>query len=156
MSAASSTPPSGVGPYDDEKLGFQRVAKNYYYPGWWEPGPTLSAYVNRTAWDSLPSEYQEIFQSAAAEANIDMIARYDALNPEALQRLVDGGVSLRPFSDEILEAARTAAFELMNENAAADPAYRRIFDSWDAFRDSSFRWFSTAEQAYARFSFGGG
>ena len=145
-----------VGPYDDEKLGFQRVAKNYYYPGWWEPGPTLSAYVNRTAWDSLPTAYQSIFQSAAAEANIDMIARYDAVNPAALQRLVNYGVVLRPFSDEILTAAQNASFELMNENAAADPGYRKIFDSWDEVRKSSFRWFSTAEPAYARFSFGGG
>ena len=143
-----------VGPYDDEKLGFQRVAKNYYYPGWWEPGPTLSVYVNQEAWDSLPLGYQEIVQSAAAEANVDMMARYDALNPAAVERLVAEGVTLRPFSEEILTACRDAAFDLMNENAAADAGYRKIFESWDAFRDSSFRWFSTAEQAYARFSFG--
>ena len=84
-----------------------------------------------------------------------MISRYDAVNPGALMRLVDGGVTLRPFSDEILEAARDAAFELMNENAAAEAGYRKIFESWDDVRRSSFRWFSTAEQAYARFSFGG-
>ncbi len=142
-----------VGPYDDEKLGFQRVAKNYYYPGWWEPGPTLSVYVNQAAWDSLPSTYQEIFQSAAAEANVDTMARYDSVNLDALTRLVEGGVSLRPFSEEILEACRTAAFDLMNENASADPAYRKIFEHWNAFRESSFRWFSTSEQAYAQFSF---
>ena len=144
-----------IGPYDDEKLGFHRVAKNYYYPGWWEPGPTLSVYVNRAAWDSLPLEYQTIFQSAAAEANLDMIARYDAVNPAALERLTAEGVTLRPFSAEIMTAAREAAFELMREHAAADPQYENIFSSWNAVRQSSFRWFSTAEQAYARFSFGG-
>ena len=85
-----------------------------------------------------------------------MISRYDALNPGALRRLVDGGVTLRPFSDEILTASRDAAFELMRENAAVDAGYRKIFESWDEVRQSSFRWFSTAEQAYARFSFGGG
>ncbi len=143
-----------VGPYDDEKLGFQRVAKNYYYPGWWEPGPTLSVYVNRNAWESLPLGYREMFRSAAAEANLDMISRYDAVNPGALERLVDGGVTLRPFSDEIMTAARDAAFALMKENAAGDAGYRRILESWDEVRQSSFRWFSTAEQAYARFSFG--
>jgi len=143
-----------VGPYDDEKLGFQRVAKNYYYPGWWEPGPTLSVYVNQTAWDALPSSYQEILQSAAAEANMDMIARYDALNPAALRRLQAEGVTARPFSDEILAATRDAAFGLMEENAAAEAGYRKILDSWQAARQSSFDWFSTAEQTYARFSFG--
>ncbi len=92
-----------IGPYDDLKLGFHRVAKNYYYPGWWEPGPTLSLYVNRTAWDSLPSEYQAIVAAAAAGTNIDMTARYDAQNPGAMRTLVDEGVTLRPFSDEIMD-----------------------------------------------------
>ncbi len=144
-----------IGPYDDLKLGFHRVAKNYYYPGWWEPGPTLSLYVNRTAWDSLPSEYQAVVAAAAAETNIDMTARYDAQNPAAVRTLEDEGVTLRPFSNEIMTGCRDTAFELMNENAAADAGYRKIFDSWDEARQSSFRWFSTAEQAYARFSFGG-
>ena len=57
-----------VGPYDDEKLGFHRVAKNYYYPGWWEPGPSLSFLVNLDAWNELPAVYKEIFQTASAEA----------------------------------------------------------------------------------------
>ena len=108
-----------IGPYDDLKLGFHRVAKNYYYPGWWEPGPTLSLYVNRTAWDSLPSEYQAVVAAAAAETNIDMTARYDAQNPAAVRTLEDEGVTLRPFSNEIMTGCRDTAFELMNENAAA-------------------------------------
>ncbi len=142
-----------IGPYDDLKLGFHRVAKNYYYPGWWEPGPALSLYVNRTAWESLPSEYQAIVAAAAAETNIDMTARYDARNPAAMLTLVDEGVSLRPFSDEIMSGCRDTSFELMNENATADAGYRKIFESWNEARQSSFRWFSAAEQAYARFAF---
>ena len=54
-----------VGPYDDEKLGFHRVAKNYYYPGWWEPGPSLSFLVNQEAWAKLPTAYREVFAAAA-------------------------------------------------------------------------------------------
>ena len=74
-----------VGPYDDEKLGFYKVAKNYYYPGWWEPGPSMSIYIGEKAWASLPVTYQEILKSAIHEAGLEMQRRYDARNPEALQ-----------------------------------------------------------------------
>ena len=143
-----------VGPYDDEKLGFHKVADYYYYPGWWEPGPTLSFYVNRDAWDSLPSSYREILRSVTIEAAMIMLARYDAKNPPALQRLIRAGVQLRPFSAEIMEAAYLASFELYEEQAAADPAYRKIYEAWKRARSDSYRWFNTAEQAYARFAFG--
>ena len=144
-----------VGPYDDEKLGFHKIASNYYYPGWWEPGPTLSFLVNRDRWAELPAEYQEIFTSAAAEAAADMVSRYDALNPPALARLVAAGISLRRFSDPILEASRHTALELYEELAAGDPGYRRIYEAWKTVRKDSFRWFDTAERAYANFAFPG-
>src|SRR5215211_1485064 len=91
-----------VGPYDDEKLGFYKVAKYYYYPGWWEGGPELDLFVNTQAWEKLPKSYQAILEAACYEANVDMMAKYDALNPAALRRLVAAGVQLRPFSRELL------------------------------------------------------
>jgi TRAP-type mannitol/chloroaromatic compound transport system substrate-binding protein len=144
-----------AGPYDDEKLGFHKIANHYYYPGWWEPGPTLSFLVNKERWQALPTEYREIFQSAAAEAGAEMTARYDAVNPPALDRLLAAGISLRRFSDEILDASRRASAELYEELAAEDPAYRRVYEAWRAVRDDSFRWFDTAERAYADFAFPG-
>ena len=58
-----------VGPYDDRKLGFHRIVKNYHYPGWWEPGPALSFYVNRDKWNALPKGYQAALE-AASEASV--------------------------------------------------------------------------------------
>jgi TRAP-type mannitol/chloroaromatic compound transport system substrate-binding protein len=142
-----------VGPYDDEKLGFYKVAKNYYYPGWWEPGPSLSYYVNREAWDKLPAAYREIFISAARESEQTMQARYDAKNPAALARLVDRGVLLRPFSPDILDAARRAAEAIYEEQAAADPGYRKVYEAWKKSRTELNRWFGTAELAYASYAF---
>jgi TRAP-type mannitol/chloroaromatic compound transport system substrate-binding protein len=142
-----------VGPYDDEKLGFHTVAKYYYYPGFWEPGPSLSYLVNQKAWAELPKDYQAMFEVAAAESNLVMQARYDAKNPPALARLVTAGVQLRPFAPEILAAAQKLAFEIYNERAAADPVYRTLFESWSSARDSSFAWFGTAEKAYANWAF---
>jgi TRAP-type mannitol/chloroaromatic compound transport system substrate-binding protein len=143
-----------VGPYDDEKLGFYEAAANYYYPGWWEPGPSLSFYVNNAAWDTLPAAYKEIFQAAAAEAATVMQARYDAKNPPALERLLAAGVKLRPFSKDLMEGAQAASRQLLEDGAAGDAGYREVLDHWDAFRKKSFRWFGVAELAYAQFSYG--
>jgi TRAP-type mannitol/chloroaromatic compound transport system substrate-binding protein len=141
-----------VGPYDDEKLGFNKVAPYYYYPGWWEPGPVLSFYVNQRAWDELPATYKEAFEAAAREANQDMLASYDAKNPEALARLIEGDTELRPFPEEVLQAARRESFALMEEEAAADPSYARVLEAWKPVREASYAWFATSENAFASFS----
>jgi TRAP-type mannitol/chloroaromatic compound transport system substrate-binding protein len=143
-----------VGPYDDEKLGFHRAAQLYYYPGWWEPGPSMTFMVNRTAWDRLPTTYQEAFRAAALWAANGTQTIYDARNPAALERLIGEGVQLRPFSNDIMTAAREASNAIMEENASANPAYRKVYDAWRQFRDDSFRWFATAEQTYQDFAFG--
>ena len=144
-----------VGPYDDEKLGFHKIAKYYYYPGWWEPGPSLSYHVNLDAWAKLPKGYREIFASAASESATVMQARYDQRNPAALVRLVAAGVEMRPFSDDLMRAARAASLEMLEEYAAGDHTYRTIYESWKQARSAAYRWFGTAELAYARFAFGG-
>jgi TRAP-type mannitol/chloroaromatic compound transport system substrate-binding protein len=144
-----------VGPYDDEKLGFHKVAKNYYYPGWWEPGPSLSFYVNQVAWDKLPAAYKEVFQTATHEAANAMQTRYDAKNPPAFQRIIASGVQVRPFGEDLLRAAREASRQLLEDNAAEDPTYASIYNHWNKFRKGAFQWFSTAELAYARFAFPG-
>ena len=66
-----------VGPYDDEKLGFNKVAPHYYYPGWWEGGPMLLSLVNLDKWNSLPKSYQASSSRPASRANNWMMARYD-------------------------------------------------------------------------------
>jgi TRAP-type mannitol/chloroaromatic compound transport system substrate-binding protein len=143
-----------VGPYDDERLGFQRAAKFYYSPGWWEPSAASSFMVNRAAWDQLPSSYQAAFQSAVSEASQRTQTIYDARNPEALARLVSGGTQLRIFSEDIMVAASAAARDILEQNASANPAtYGRIYEAWKKFRNDSFRWFMNAEQEYARFAF---
>lgn len=144
-----------VGPYDDEKLGFHKVAKYYYYPGWWEPGPHLSYYVGQQAWDELPAIYKEAFAAAAVESATAMQAMYDDKNPAALARLLDYGVQPRAFSPEIMEAARDAAFQAYSDHASKDPAYKSLYDAWSKFRQDSFAWWGLAELAYASFAFGG-
>jgi TRAP-type mannitol/chloroaromatic compound transport system substrate-binding protein len=142
-----------VGPYDDLKLGFYKVAKFYYYPGWWEPGPGLSFIVNRTEWAKLPKDYQSIFEVAAYEANVSMAAKYDALNPGAFEQLTKAGVKLRKFSNEILRAAQKEAFDLYNDEAAKGAQYKKIFDGWKKFRDGTYKVMAVHELGYENFAF---
>jgi TRAP-type mannitol/chloroaromatic compound transport system substrate-binding protein len=142
-----------VGPYDDEKLGLNKAAEFYYYPGWWEPGPTLEIEVNLDKWNELPGEYQEIVKSAAAEANVTMMARYDARNRAALKSLVDGGTKLRPYSNEILAAAEAAAFALYDEFAGKDADFKAIYEPWKEFRTGIYEWHKINESSFTTYVF---
>jgi TRAP-type mannitol/chloroaromatic compound transport system substrate-binding protein len=135
-----------VGPYDDEKLGFYKVAKNYYYPGWWEPGPVIHFFVNKAEWAKLPKEYQEAFQAAAYEANVTMMAEYDHKNPGALSRLLQNGVKLQAYAPEILNAAYDAAQQLYADESAKNPAFKKIYTEFAKYSKSQYAWFGVAEQ----------
>jgi TRAP-type mannitol/chloroaromatic compound transport system substrate-binding protein len=142
-----------VGPYDDEKLGFHKVARFYYYPGWWEGGPQLSVVVNLKKWDELPKAYKSAFEAGCAEANLHMLARYDARNPEALRRLAASGTQLRAFPRPVLEASLKAANQLYGELAQKSAHFKRIFEGWNRFRADQFLWFRVAEASYDNFVF---
>ena len=142
-----------VGPHDDEKLGFHKVAKYYYYPGWWEPGPSLSYYVNRDAWQQLSKEFQAIFRAAACMAATAMQTQYDTYNPAAVTRLREAGVTFKQVPGSVMKAARAATDDFMAEQAAADATYKKIYEPWCAYRKASFEWFGMAETAYANFAF---
>lgn len=140
-----------VGPYDDEKLGFYKVAKYYYYPGWWEGGPELDLLVNIKAWEALPKEYQAVLESACDAANISMLAKYDTLNPQALKRLIANGVKLRPFSNEIMAACYKASAEVAEEISAKNANFKKVYDAMVKFRNDQVQWFSIAENRYDNF-----
>ncbi|ACL25921.1 TRAP transporter substrate-binding protein [Chloroflexus aggregans] len=140
-----------VGPYDDEKLGLPDAAEFYYTPGWWEPGPSLHAVFSLDAWNKLPKEYQNFIRVAAWESNTNMLAKYDALNNDALERIIAKGKKLRPYSDEILSAAQKAAFELFAEYEGKSAAFKEIFPGWNDFRKKIQRWHQTNEGPFNAF-----
>ncbi len=142
-----------TGPYDDEKLGLARAAKFYYYPGWWEPGPTLSALVNQNAWNKLPSEYKAIFNAACFEANLEMLNKYDSRNGSALQKLLKNGTELVRYEDEILRAAEAAAFQIYSDIAAENSDFRQLFNQWQRFRQEIYSWNKINEFSLARHSY---
>jgi TRAP-type mannitol/chloroaromatic compound transport system substrate-binding protein len=143
-----------VGPYDDEKLGFYKIAPHYYYPGWWEADSMYSLMVNVKEWEKLPKEYQAALEAACYEANTDMMAKYDFQNPQALLRLVKNGVKLHAFSPEIMKAAHKASFELYEEEAEKNPSWKKIYEPWKKFRQDEFLWHRVAEQTLNTFLLG--
>ncbi|SCY73424.1 Tat (twin-arginine translocation) pathway signal sequence [Paracoccus tibetensis] len=140
-----------VGPYDDEKLGFHKVAPYYYYPGFWEGGPTVSFFVNKGQWDSLPENYKSLFRTAAQAVDQNMLAKYDHLNPTALKSLVGQGAQLRSFSEEILTAAFTAAQEVYAELSNENEDFKTQYEAMLAFRDDWFLYQQTAEYTFDTF-----
>lgn len=141
-----------VGPYDDRILGLHEVANFYYHPGWWEPGPSLEVQIALSKWDELPEVYQEIVKTAAYEANTNMMAAYDARNPQAFQEILNNSeVIVLPYPDDVMAAAVEATNDILEEHAAEDSDFATVYEHWRAFRDTVQPWFATAEMSYLDF-----
>ena len=140
-----------IGPYDDLKLGFNKVAPFYYYPGWWEGGPELDLLINQKAYDALSPEYKAMVQNAAAYAHTDMQAKYDARNPAALKQLVGSGTKLRPFPNDVLALAFKEAMGLYEELNAKNEDWKKIYTDYSKFRSESNLWFRFAEAKFDDF-----
>lgn len=134
-----------VGPYDDEKLGFNKVAKYYYTPGVMELEATNQLMIGKKAWATLPPRYQAAMRAAGAVANQEMLASYDAKNAEAIARVVASGTQLSVLPDEIIKALRVALEQVLDEEAAANEQFKKILTNWRAFRANQHRWFSIAD-----------
>ncbi len=140
-----------VGPYDDQKLGFNKVAPNYYYPGWWEGGPELDFFINNKAFEALSPENKAIVEAAAAQAHVDMQAKYDARNPAALKQLVAAGTKLRPFPRDVLNAAFKASMEIYDELSAKNENWKKVYADYSKFRAEQNLWFRFTEATFDRF-----
>jgi TRAP-type mannitol/chloroaromatic compound transport system substrate-binding protein len=140
-----------VGPYDDEKLGFYKVAPYYYYPGWWEGGTTNHFMFNIGKWEELPKAYKAVVTAAAGFANVEEQAKYDARNPGALKRLVAGGAQLRPFSQPIMEACLKASNEVYADISSKNADFKKVYDNMIAFRNDEYLWWQVAEYTFDTF-----
>jgi TRAP-type mannitol/chloroaromatic compound transport system substrate-binding protein len=140
-----------IGPYDDLKLGFHKVAPYYYYPGWWEGGLQLDLYVNQKAYAALSAENRAIIDVATAYAHVDMQARYDARNPGALKQLVASGARLRPFPPDVMTEAFKQSMALYDELSAKNPNWKKVYGDYARFRSDQNLWFRFTEATFDRF-----
>ena len=140
-----------VGPYDDLKLGFYKVAKNYHYPGWWEGGPQLDLYVNTKAYDTLSAEYKSIIENAAAYAHTEMQAKYDARNPTALKQLVGSGAKLVAFPKDVMDASFKESMALYSDISSKNPNWKKVYEDYAKFRADANVWFRFTEARFDTF-----
>ena len=140
------------GPFDDEKLGFVRVAKYYYYPGFWEGNANVSFLANMDKWNALPASYKAIVEAACAEANALCVAKYDHGNPDALVRLVGNGAEMRAFPQEVMAAAYKEAFAMYAELAASNAQFKTFYDSFLPYWKKEQLWFRIAELPFDAFN----
>ncbi len=137
-----------VGPYDDLKLGFYKVAPYYYYPGWWEGSTQADLYINLKAWEALTPEYKAMVQAASAFAHIKMTAKYDTKNPIALRELVSKGAKLHRFSKPIMDAAYKEATALYAELSAKNAHWKKIYEDYSKFLATENMWFKFSEAGF--------
>jgi TRAP-type mannitol/chloroaromatic compound transport system substrate-binding protein len=140
-----------IGPYDDLKLGFNKVAPFYYYPGWWEGSLNLEFYVNQKALDGLSAENKAIVRAAAHEAHVTTQARYDARNPGALKQLVAAKTKVVPFPQTVLDASFKATMELYADLDKSNPEWKKIYTDYRNFQRDQILWFRFAESRYDSF-----
>jgi TRAP-type mannitol/chloroaromatic compound transport system substrate-binding protein len=140
-----------VGPYDDEKLGFVKVARYYYYPGWWEGCGQAHNIMNLAKWNELPKSYQSAIITASNDAWIWTLSKYDALNPQALLRLATAGAVLRPFPQPVLEDCFKTANTLYDELSKSNPHFKKLYESLVPFRTSGYAWLQVAEGTFDNF-----
>ena len=140
-----------VGPYDDQKLGFNKVAPFYHYPGWWEGGPQLDLYVNSKAYEGLSAEYKAILEAAAAYAHTDMQAKYDARNPGALKQLVAAKTKVVALPKAVMDAAFKESMALYSEISSKNPNWKKVYTDYANFRREQNLWFRFTEAQFDRY-----
>jgi TRAP-type mannitol/chloroaromatic compound transport system substrate-binding protein len=134
-----------VGPYDDEKLGFHKVAKYYYTPGVMELEAVNQLFVHKAAWAALPPQYQAALRYACWFALTQMLASYDAKNAKAVSRVAAAGAQLSVLPPEIVKALRGALESVLDEEGAKSARFKKILDNWREFRAEQHRWFAIAD-----------
>jgi len=138
-----------VGPWNDLASGFYKITKYYYYPGFHEPGSTLSCGMNKDVWESLSADHQSIVSNACQAENNRMFSEFNAKNGGALDTLINKhNVELRRQSDNILRAIGIAADDVLSSVGATDDISKRIYENFMAFRKQAMGWTSLSETAY--------
>ena len=138
-----------VGPYNDASFGLHKAAKYYYYPGWQEPGPGLETIIHKSAWDSLPSDLQEIVRITCQAITVDMAADYTHGNAMSLAQLQqDPNIEIRPFPDQVLKLLKSLAMEVVEEMMTNDPASARIGRAYLDYMEKAAENSRLSEKAY--------
>ena len=137
-----------LGPFHDYKMGFHKIAKYYYSPGWHEAGTALELMVNQQSLDSLPQDLRVILASAAARLNQYIPAEMEVRNAEFLKIMTDEQVDIRSFPDEVLAFLEEKTQEIISEMIAEDPKSAKVYASFKAFKETNKPWSELTERKF--------
>ena len=127
-------------PAIDLDLGFYEVAKHYYFPGWHQPTSFVELMINLDDWNSLTTRQQEIINVVCRENLLEGLAQGEAIQFPALQTLQEKGVILHRWSPEIIAVLKQAWEEVVQEEAAKNEDFARVWDSLRKFREEYKLW----------------
>lgn len=140
-----------VAPYHDLRLGLNRAARYYYYPGWHEPGTEFELLVNKAKWESLPPDLKKIVETAAAANSEWMYSSMEYKNSRSLQELKEKkNVEVLEFPADVLKELKLMTQRTLEEEAAADPDFRRVYENYSQFMHTYTDWAEMTEAAYQR------
>lgn len=138
-----------IGPYHDYLMGFYKIAKYYYYPGWHEPSSTLELMVNRDAYMELPDDLKAIINTAAKASNTLILSAFDAKNTEYYYKLKDeDNVDFRKYPAEVINRLNKLTKDVIDEIVSKDPMSKKAFESYTKFRKRIIGWFEISERNY--------
>ncbi|NOX37508.1 MAG: TRAP transporter substrate-binding protein [Calditrichaeota bacterium] len=138
-----------IGPYHDYLMGFHRIAKYYYYPGWHEPGTVTELICNKAAFEQLPTDLQHIIRVAAWRLNTWVLSEFESKNTEYLQKiLAEGKVQIKKFPDDVLEKFRQLSQEVIQEVVEKDPFSKKVYQSFHQFQQRVGEWATVSEKMY--------
>lgn len=120
-------------PMIDKLLGFDKVAKHYYFPGWHQPSGFIEFYMNKDKWNGLNDSQRKAIQVSCADVNLWAIGTASAAQADALKAFRDNGVDVKRFPDSVMAALKKAADDVYAEQSAADPLFKRVMDSYRAY-----------------------
>ena len=125
----------------DQKLGFYQVAKFYYFPGWHQQATFLEFYINRKKWDALSDQHKAFIESACGDLTRDVIAEGEATQWRAMTEMRDKhGVQIKRWSPEIMAAIEKAWNDVLAEESASNPNFKRVYASYAKFRSDYSIW----------------
>lgn len=138
-----------ISPYHDQRLGLHRAAKNYYYPGWQEPGAVLELSINKRAWNLLPPNLQAIIENAARAENLLMASEMEQKNVVALAELRQlDDINIVPFPADVLKTLKQITEQTLTDEAAQNPNFKRVYGAYKNFREQDEDWATISEKAY--------
>lgn len=138
-----------AGPYHDYLMGFHKIAKYYYYPGWQEPASFIELIVNKNSFNELPQDLKTIVETAASSHCVKMFAEFEAKNIEYYKKLInEEKIEFRKFPDEVMSTFKKFNDEVINEIIESDPLSKKVYESYNSFHKSAGEWSDIAEKNY--------